>query len=880
MARKGRRAGRGRGGGSTGSPSGSSPERNINIQQGQNQTEGNLATAPTSRIPVAGSSSAATALEQQRQSPPASRIPTPTARLPQQSRSAATTSNPRTHTPLSSSPQQPTGTTATAGTSSSRPNTPLTAAIEERSSRSFSVPPLKKTQPSPVSSTTGSSLTSFVRSPIESSPAAATSKSTPPTGSSSESPVSEPSGLPTLRNLSEDVKASFSAESQDEQGLLPEPPLVENQETVTPSVSSTGPPNTPATPEMSESIVHLIPAALALGGRSSAATDAPTSQVPIATDGALTQPPSLATTAVHLPPLAIAGEPTLTSAIREALLDTSPGSATSGHGSRDAAPTQSNPGVDTKDSESTQNNPETGEDGATKGIVSSPAAQTAETITQNNPAPQTAPPATTISASSDVPAPSLETTSRRSSSNIGAHTRMFRRAYNLPDDYLSGLEEEAVVDSTRTRDELANLIMQMPRTNVSAIASTPSTSQGSSPEQPQSARWEPEPPSQIQQWREAGSTSWSTVPLSSDGLSESGGLEMNQGGETALMSGNLTPIPAPAQGRVTTGEQLQIAGQPPATSGLPQSHLTVTSGNPLASGSQAQPIQQLLDEALKTHLFGGEFGQTETSPPTRSSHAITSASRATRDESLTTGEKTVEKAQNSIDGQFEGQSTQAPPVFSGSNVGIEEESGLRVAPAGSEFGGPDTDSGDNKQPSSKAPPLPPRPGGPPVDGAGRAPSGSPSLPPSFSLPIEEYLHFPRPPLAFYKEPNTPSPLWEPGFGPVGSQTLDPGRPLNIVPIIGDQPPARFEFDEEEVDAEAWFEAEDERERAEALARGPVVTTEATIRLERQREKLIHMPRQQVCFHLIPDNEKKSMTNHNSHLAPTGANRMVQICGRE
>jgi hypothetical protein len=60
----------------------------------------------------------------------------------------------------------------------------------------------------------------------------------------------------------------------------------------------------------------------------------------------------------------------------------------------------------------------------------------------------------------------------------------------------------------------------------------------------------------------------------------------------------------------------------------------------------------------------------------------------------------------------------------------------------------------------------------------------------------------------------------------------------------------------------------------------VVTTEATIRLERQREKLIHMPRQQVCFHLIPDNEKKSMTNHNSHLAPTGANRMVQICGRE
>jgi hypothetical protein len=110
---------------------------------------------------------------------------------------------------------------------------------------------------------------------------------------------------------------------------------------------------------------------------------------------------------------------------------------------------------------------------------------------------------------------------------------MVRKAYNLPDDYLSGLEEEAVVDSTHTRDELASLIMQMPRTNVSAIASTPSTSQASSPEQPQSARWEPEPPSQIQPWREAGSTSWSTVPLSSDGLSESGGLEMDQGGEIA-----------------------------------------------------------------------------------------------------------------------------------------------------------------------------------------------------------------------------------------------------------------------------------------------------------------------------------------------------------
>jgi hypothetical protein len=88
-------------------------------------------------------------------------------------------------------------------------------------------------------------------------------------------------------------------------------------------------------------------------------------------------------------------------------------------------------------------------------------------------------------------------------------------------------------------------------------------------------------------------------------------------------------------------------------------------------------------------------------------------------------------------------------------------------------------------------------------------------------------------------------FWEGDDGLEEIQTVVPITPRNNAPALGYAPPQRAGLTEAEIDAKAWLDAEEAKEKAMLRALGPVKMTEESIRLQEHVKALKNAGLQKV-----------------------------------
>jgi hypothetical protein len=110
------------------------------------------------------------------------------------------------------------------------------------------------------------------------------------------------------------------------------------------------------------------------------------------------------------------------------------------------------------------------------------------------------------------------------------------------------------------------------------------------------------------------------------------------------------------------------------------------------------------------------------------------------------------------------------------------------------------------------------------------------------------LHSPRRALNFREDPPPSGVFWASDGGSVGTHTLDPNTPRNAAPILGCTPPMRTVVSQDEIDAKAWLDKEEAKEREAARLEGITRMIEDVTCLEKQIRALRETGTQKVQYH--------------------------------